>query len=234
MSAFLGVNKRVNRNDISPLESPDAVNCFFHENKLATLGPREGKTFVNSKAYEDIVLGRVRFRLPDGTDRSVIATNNGDSFENESLPASMTTYLTGDQATGKTMTSTSLTLTNPATTASLNTTFDDSSTFDPDASLFASWGFAITATGNSGWTAPALLRLEAGINENGAPKYLWTLDWTTGMSLSWVLSSSFVMAAVHAARDTITGSCWRLSWPNGWPAGAGGGDTVQVNTLLMG
>lgn len=233
MAGFGGINAGVSRVDLGETESPDASNCFFHDGRAGVLGQRKGKTFLNSTAFVQDVTGYVPFLLPSGTQRIQVATNNGEVIQTSANnPTGVTTYLTGNAAVGKAMTTSSLVLSHPDTTTALNTTFSDSSTYDPQLSIFVSWGFGITLSSGA-WTTAKKLRLEFGVNENGTAHYLFTFDWTMQFDHAWVFTG-LTPAAMHNAADTITGMCARISWPDGWPAGAAGGDSVTLSSLLMG
>jgi hypothetical protein len=74
---YNGINKAVDADDLQPGESPDAVNCFFHGDTLNLLGPRAGKTFTNSTAYDDAVYGIIRYVEPHGGRNWLISQNDG-------------------------------------------------------------------------------------------------------------------------------------------------------------
>jgi hypothetical protein len=127
-----------------------------------------------------------------------------------------------------------LTLLHPDTSAELLTTFSDSSSYDPNDSMFVSWGWAIVMTGIGDWTSATKFRIELGINESGVAKYLWTTDWTMHFEHAWSLTG-LTPAALHNASNPITGMCARISWPGGaWPTGAAAFDSVVLSSLLMG
>ena len=233
MNSFGGINKETHRAEIAEIESQDAANCFFHKGRVGLLGQREGKTFLNSTAYPEAIVGHFPLMLPSGTQRGLVATNNGEVVQTTTNNTSgVTNYLTGNTATGGSMDTSSLVLSHPDVTASLLTTCVGGTTYNPANSLFASWGWAIAMSIGT-WTSAEKLRLELGVNEAGVEKYLWTMDWTMQFQHAWTLSG-LSPAALHNATGTITGMCARLSWPDGWPAGAAGGDSVTISSLVMG
>lgn len=234
MGNFAGVNVGVSRVELSPGESPDAVNCFFHGGKLGALGARKGKTFVNATKYPEEVVGFVPFLQPNGTRVGLVGTSSGDLIQTSTNNTSgVTNYITGATATGKAMTTSSLVLSHPDLTASLLTTFADSSSYDPYDSMFVSFGWGLAMSIGT-WTSATKIRIEMGINESGVARYLWTFDWTMQFDHAWSLTG-LTPAALHGASSNITGMCARLSWPDGaWPTGAAGGDSVTISSLLMG
>jgi hypothetical protein len=235
MNGFGGINKGTSRVEISETESPDAVNCFFHDGRIGVLGARKGKTFVNATKYPEDVVGFMPFLLPSGTQKNLVGTLGGDVIQTSTNNGDgVTNYVTGVTATGKAMSTSTLTLSHPATSAALLTTFADASSYDPNDSLFVSWGWGIAMTSTGTWTSATKVRIEMGINESGVAKYLWTFDWTMQFDHAWSLTG-LTPAALHNASNSITGMCARISWPGGaWPTGAAGGDSVTLSSLLMG
>lgn len=230
---FDGINRRVSRADLAEGESPDLCNCGFVDGRIGSLGPRKGRYCVTPQAYNDVVLGINRYALPSGTARRIIGTNGGDAIDAPANASGPTTYLTGNTATGKAVTPSSLTITNPATSGTALSTFDDSSTFDPQNSLFASWGYAIATTGSGAWSGTKPLLIKLGLNIGGTALYLHETTLTLDFSAAFTLSGS-TPAAMHNALGTITGMAASLSWPSGWPTGAGAGNTVVISSFLCG
>ena len=86
---LLGINKGVERTDLQPGESPDAANCFFHEGRMGVLGAREGKTFVNSTAHGNTVMGNPMLVSSSGSRYWQICKTDGTSGQ-EAAPQSTT------------------------------------------------------------------------------------------------------------------------------------------------
>lgn len=74
---FSGINLGAERTGLRPGESPDAVNCFFHEGTRGLLGSRRGKTFFNETAYADTVYGVPSLVLPGGSRYWQTGLNSG-------------------------------------------------------------------------------------------------------------------------------------------------------------
>ncbi len=230
---FSGLDLKQNRDDIDLANAVEAVNCFPHAHKIGTLGARAGKTFSQTTAYKDVVTGYSIFRIPNGGELATISTNNGEVTDTENgQTTAPTTYVTGDTASGKALTPTSLTLSYPSTSAEVNCTFTDTSIFSHFDSLFLTWGYGY-AVNHGAWSGIKTLRFEFGVNVNGTPQFLATYDWETDFNASLTFGSE-AMAALHSAYGTITGACFRISWPGGWPTGAAGGDSVVLSSLLAG
>jgi hypothetical protein len=77
---FLGVQKRVAPHLLKPTHSPDCQNCRPYNGMIGRLGPRKGRTKVNSTAYA----GRIRGFWPGsggggdtGDDYTLFAVDDG-------------------------------------------------------------------------------------------------------------------------------------------------------------
>lgn len=233
MNSFGGINKETHRAEIAETESQDAANCFFHKGRLGLLGQREGKTFLNSYAYQADISGYVPLLQSNGTQRVQVATNSGDVVQTTTNNTNgFTIYPTGNSAVGQAMTTDTLTLAYPDTSVDLDTTFLAGTSYSQHNSLFVSWGYGIAMTIGT-WTSAKKLRLELGIREGTTARYLWTFDWTMQFQHGWALTD-MNSAALHNATDAITGMCVRLSWPDDWPDDAAAGDEVVLSNLLMG
>jgi len=89
---FAGINKLAQGAEIAEGEAQEAINCFFYDGRLGTLGARMGKTFYNTTAYADTVWGAPRLTQTSGSRSLVLATNDGAAEQIDgSLPVEATT-----------------------------------------------------------------------------------------------------------------------------------------------
>jgi hypothetical protein len=86
---YLGINKGVERTDLQPGESPDAVNCFFRKGTLNLLGARKGKTFANSTAYDATVMGAPFLLTPSGGRYWMVAQTDGTADQTAAPQSSL-------------------------------------------------------------------------------------------------------------------------------------------------
>ena len=231
--AWKGLNRRVSDTDLDPMEAQDCKNCFHYRDTIGLLGPRRGKSFVNTTPLPSTLTGTVKWKLPEVTER-IITTNTGDATQQTNASATMVTnFLTGDTLSPKTVTASTLTLTNPTTTVSGSHTFTDASTIDAENSLFVGWAFWVTLTFAGAVSGSKTLRLKFGLIEDSVAVLLNTRDVTQ----DWSQIGSFSQMATcekHGLIGNITGAAFEISWPGGWPTGAGVGDTVVLGSFQVG
>lgn len=71
-----GVNKDLATVDLQPGESPDAVNCMFLNGIYSALGPRAGKSSVNTTAFSNNTNGIFGYNIA-GIRRWIYSDDNG-------------------------------------------------------------------------------------------------------------------------------------------------------------
>jgi len=75
---WLGLDKRTDENDLSHSKSPDTTNMFLYKGINGQIGPRKGKTFFNTTAYDAVVKGLGIQVFPNGDRKFMIALTNGE------------------------------------------------------------------------------------------------------------------------------------------------------------
>jgi len=230
--SFKGINKLVDAASIEEGEAQEAINCYLYGGGLqGAIGARKGKTFTNSTAYDSIVTSRLKMTLPSGSDKVVIANNNGEVVQVDDEVTLPTSFLTGTTPVARALATTGGTLSYPDLTLTVSSAFADAGSIEPEAGLYAvvSWGLSSTITGT--WSGASEVTLTAGLLEGSVQRELWTLVYERGR-VAGAYGTIANAGAVHTAVDSITGAYFTFTW-TAWPTGAQAGDKMDVTSLAV-
>lgn len=142
---FRGLNKLTHPGSLPPDQSQDCSNVFPYDEKMGTLGPRPGRSYIGDISFSGDIVSFAPYRLPDGGMRWTVY-NDGKI---EDVPSAQDGWggKTGSRdANGFFSTFgsyTSGTINNPTTTGTFTTTL--SAAIDLDSIAGVVYGYQVNA-----------------------------------------------------------------------------------------
>jgi len=85
---YLGLNKRVEPNDIKGEESQDCSNCRYFQNTAGLLGNRPGRSFVSNTAASANYTGLFLYSLPNNNRRFISTFTDGSVTDSAAVLSS--------------------------------------------------------------------------------------------------------------------------------------------------
>jgi len=180
--SFAGLDKRTDPNDLSDAKSPDTTNMFLYKGQVGKMGPRLGKTFTNTQAYGDRIVGAFAGTQPNGKPVFFIPLANGNINVTPLLSTNPTARDSGSLGSAFLAATLTETITFPDVTVKTgSTTFTSQPGNSPELQNMIANTFVNISDSSLNPTKEGVkYSIKIGSLSNGAPKYTYSFSDVMG------------------------------------------------------